>query len=158
MKKTKNKTVESLRPLDFATGMCLAYRDRTVLEKLLRHLQGLLYYAVCGFLQSVHRSASLCLHYPSPFSLLLLHRAAPSAQRLERLGLKHVAAGRLLLLLPLPFYWEEVGGREQMLDSASKCHCTALPILHAFAPRCCAVLALCVACSALALIQGCCFL
>lgn len=89
--------------------------------------------------------------FPQPLPLLLLHGAAPSAQRLE---LKHVAAGRRSLLLPRPFYWEEVGGSEQILDSASKCHCTSLPSLRASAPRCCAVLALCVACSVLALIRG----
>lgn len=99
-------------------------------------------------------SAQKCIAvsaFPRPLPLLLLHGAAPSAQRLE---LKHVAAGRRSLLLPRPFYWEEVGGSEQILDSASKCHCTSLPSLRASAPRCCAVLALCVACSVLALIRG----
>lgn len=38
---------------------------------------------------------------------------------------------------------KRLGGREQIFDSASKCHSTSLQILHVFAPCCCAVLALC---------------
>jgi len=103
-----------------------------------------------GFLKSLdtsvqcqHSSTRWCAHIiPGPSSasavqrLLLLLRSSKGRGQ----NMWQWAGACFFLSLSTG---KRLGGREQILDSASKCHSISLQILHVFAPRCCAVLALC---------------